>query len=289
MCRATSVNARKTRGFENLVFAGGGNRCFWQAGFWSVTADAVGRAPARIAAVSAGAAVSCALFSKTFDAGFTDFKRAVEANQRNLYLKNLLRKRPVFPHGDMYRQAILNSIGPQALSQLHRGPDIRVLIAAPPRWASRGVAMALGMAAWGIDVLQGNGVHTSGGQRVGFRPLFISVRQCKSPETLADLIIASSCVPPLTPQARREGVALFDGGILSNVPVDGIEQQTQGETLVLLTRQFSTLPKVAGRTYVQPSQPIPVKVWDYTDASAMQSAFDLGRRDGEKFCKTLKA
>jgi predicted acylesterase/phospholipase RssA len=269
--------------FDSVVFAGGGNRCFWQAGFWSVLASQSQRAPLRIAAVSAGAAVSCALFSDTFENGFLAYKRALAANQRNFYLKNLIRRQPVFPHGSMYREAILKSIDRQALSRLHQGPDIRVLMACPPRWASRSIAMLLGMVAVGVDAIQNHEVHTSGGQRVGFRPVFHSVRQCSSPEALADLIIASSCVPPLTPQARREGMVLFDGGLVSNVPVDGIAQDS-GQTLVLLTRQYSRLPSVAGRTYVQPSQMVPVAAWDYTNAAAVQCAFDLGRRDGERFC-----
>lgn len=282
------TTAHPTKHFENLVFAGGGNRCFWQAGFWSVAAHAIQPEPLRIAAVSAGAAVSCALFSETFDQGFTTFKRALATNSRNLYVKNLLRAHPVFPHGHMYRDVILRSINVQALSRLHQGPDIRVLMACPPRWASRRMAMLLGMVALGVDALQGDRVHPSGGKRVGFRPLFVSVRQCESPETLADLIIASSCVPPLTPQAHRDGMALFDGGLVSNVPIDGIEPES-GQTLVLLTRQFRKLPAVPGRTYVQPSQPIPVAAWDYTNAGAVQSAFDLGRRDGEMFCKAWGA
>lgn len=276
----------RTRHFENLVFSGGGNRCFWQAGFWSIAAQVLKPLPSRIAAVSAGAAVSCALFSETFDHGFTTYKRALASNRRNVYLTNVLRQGPVFPHGPIYRDAILKSINEHALSRLHQGPDIRVLIACPPPWASRRTAILLGMVALGIDAFQGERLHPTGGQSVGFRPMFVSVRQCKSPETLADLIIASSCVPPLTPQARRDGRVLFDGGLVSNVPISGIEQE-RGSTLVLLTRQFNALPDIPGRTYVQPSEPIPVAAWDYTNANAVQAAFDLGRRDGESFSRAF--
>lgn len=90
-------------------------------------------------------------------------------------------------------------------------------------------------------------------------------------------------MPPLTPQARRDGIALLDGSLVSNVPIEGVAQNA-GETLVLLTRPFSKLPSVAGRTYVQPSRPVPVGAWDYTNEAAVQCAFDLGRRDGERFC-----
>jgi predicted acylesterase/phospholipase RssA len=269
--------------FENVVFAGGGNRCFWQAGFWSVAAPALGLRPSRIAAVSAGSAMACTLFSDTFHAGFRLYKKALAANGSNVYLRNLLRDQPVFPHGSMYREAILSSINERALSRLHRGPEISILIACPPSWAPPGLALLLGMIATGIDDWRSDCVHSSAGSRVGFRPLFLSVRECATPESLADLIIASSCVPPLTPQVRRNGIALFDGGFVSNVPTQGVAE-ANGQTLVLLTRQFTQLPLIPGRTYVQPSQPVPVSAWDYTDDAAVQSTFDLGRRDGERFC-----
>lgn len=282
----SGARASRWRGparFDNLVFAGGGNRCFWQAGFWSVASAALDLAPSSVAAVSAGSAIACALFAGTFEQGFAGHKRAVATNARNLYLRNLLRRKPVFPHGDMYRNAILGSIDDGALSRLHRGPDIRVLMSCPPPWALGRLAFVLGAVAVGLDACGPDTVDASMGRRVGFKPMYVSVRECGTPAALADLIIASSCVPPLTPQARRNGLALFDGGLVSNVPTDGVAHR-RGNTLVLLTRPFPRVPCVPGHTYVQPSRPLAVGAWDYTDEAALQSAYDLGRRDGEAFC-----
>lgn len=280
--------ATRSLHFENVVFAGGGNRCFWQAGFWSVAAAALKLAPSGVVAVSAGSAIACALFAGTFEACFMGYKRAVAENVRNLYWRNLLREQPIFPHGDIYRDAILGSIDEQALSRLHQGPKISVLISYPPPWACAHMAMLLGMLAYGLKACNKDAVHSLTGQRVGFRPLFVSVQECVTPGDLADLIIASSCVPPLTPQARRNGIALLDGSLVSNVPIEGVAKNA-GETLVLLTRHFTTLPSIPGRTYVQPSQPVPVGVWDYTNDTAVQCAFDLGRRDGDAFCAAAGA
>lgn len=270
--------------YANVVFSGGGNRCFWQAGFWSVAAPALDLRPRQVSAVSAGSAIACALFAGAFDEGFAHYKKALAANGSNFRLRNLLRDHPVFPHGDMYRATILASLSKAGLRRLHRGPDIRVLVASPPEWASRRLAWLLGAIAGGIDECSAPAIHRSAGSRIGFRPLFISVRECATPDALADLIIASSCIPPLTPQASRNGVPLFDGGVISNVPVEGLAPGA-GETLVLLTRRFAELPSIAGRTYVQPSRPIPVAAWDYTNEAAVQSTYDLGRRDGEAFCR----
>ena len=99
--------------------------------------------------------------------------------------------------------------------------------------------------------------------------------------------MASSCTPPFTPQIRRNGLPLLDGGLIDNVPTDGVPE-AEGETLILLTRQFRELPVIPGRTYVQPSQPIPTSALDYTNHHALQATFDLGHRDGEKFCSMLE-
>jgi len=64
--------------------------------------------------------------------------------------------------------------------------------------------------------------------------------------------------------------------------------EEQGETLVLLTRQFKKLPAIPGRTYLQPSQQIPGAALDYTNDTALQATFDLGRRDAEAFCASSR-
>lgn len=272
--------------FDNVVFAGGGNRCFWQAGFWSVVAPTLSLKPKRVTAVSAGSAVACALLSGSFEQGFASYKQAIDRNKHNLYWLNPLRKQPVFPHGSMYRDAILGCIDGNALSRLHRGPEISVLVSASPRWAPTQVAFLLGAVSVGVDSFYGKVVQTSVGRRMGFQPLYVSVRECATPAALADLIIASSCVPPLTPLAHRNGVPLFDGGLVNNVPTDHASQHG-GDTLVLLTRQFSWVPTVAGHTYVQPSGVIPVGAWDYTNRAALQATYDLGRHDGDAFCASI--
>jgi hypothetical protein len=188
----------------------------------------------------------------------------------------------------MYRAAILASIDEPGLLRLQQGPEISVLVACPPDWASPRIALLLGMIAGGVDEWGKECVHSNFGSRIGFKPMFISVRECATPDSLADLIIASSCIPPLTPQAVRNGICLLDGGVVSNVPIEDLAEGRHN-TLVLLTRRFAALPAIPGRTYVQPSQPIPAAAWDYTDAAAVQSTFDLGRRDGERFCSSLHA
>jgi predicted acylesterase/phospholipase RssA len=110
----------------------------------------------------------------------------------------------------------------------------------------------------------------------------VSVRSCAAPVDLADLILASSCSPPMTSRLMWKGHYVLDGGVVDNVPVCALDD-APGMTLVMLTRRYPALPDTPGRLYVQPSMKIPVSAWDYTNADGLQVAYDLGRRDGEAF------
>lgn len=265
-----------------VVFAGGGNRCVWQAGFWTEAAPRLGLAPARVAAASAGAAMACVLFAGRFPHALEHFKRATAANRRNAYPANALRGLPVFPHWGMYRRALLDAIDAAALARLQRGPEIVVPLTRKPAWLGARTAFAVAGIADLVEHAVAPSPHPRLARRLGFRPDYARVGDCATPEALADLVLASSCTPPLTPRLAFDGRLALDGGIVDNVPAAVVDP---GPTLVLLTRRFAKLPVHPRRTYVQPSRPIPVASWDYTDPAGLQAAFDLGRRDGEAFSR----
>src|SRR5438046_8954757 len=105
--------------FDSGVFAGGGSRCVWQAGFYRTVGEAFNLAPTCVAAASAGAAVAAVLFAGCFDAALAHFKRATAGNSRNVYWRNLFNGAPIFPHAAMYRGALLEVIDDGARANLH--------------------------------------------------------------------------------------------------------------------------------------------------------------------------
>ncbi|MCH9686150.1 MAG: patatin-like phospholipase family protein [Deltaproteobacteria bacterium] len=268
-------------GFDGVVFAGGGCRCFWQAGFWTVAAEPLAIAPRAVAAVSAGVAFACAAMGGNLEEVVRDFRRRTAANRRNVYLGNALRRRPMFPHGEIYRDTILAMVDADTLARIRQGPQIRALIAYPPPRFAPAPAAVLAFAAYRLDRAVRGSVHPTYGRALGFREQVVPVGDCTTPQQLADLILQSSCMPPITPQYTRDGAPVVDGGILDGAPADLVSDCRR--TLVLLTRQYGQLPQSERRQYVQPSEPIPVSMWDYTSPSLVQQTFDLGRRDGERF------
>jgi hypothetical protein len=273
--------------YDGVVFAGGGCRCVWQVGFWQTAAPAIGLAPRVVGAVSAGAAMACAIFAGAIDDMVASFAARAAANRRNAYPMNAMRGAPVFPHAAIYRDTVLGNLDAARLARLHAGPDIRVLIARVPPWLGPRSGVLVALLAYQTEQLLRRGLHGELGRYAGFRPEIISLRTCATVEAVADLILQSSCTPPFTPVLRRDGRPVLDGGLIDSVPAAAIDSR---RTLVLLTRCYSAgaIPQIAGRDYVAPSQPVPIYKWDYTSPERFRATYDLGRRDGERFARVFR-
>jgi len=278
-----SSDAARQGPYDAVVFAGGGCRCFWQAGFWSVAAPALELAPRAVSAVSAGSAFACAALGGVLEQVLDDFKRRTARNPRNLYPRNLNGSDPVFPHERIYRETLLENINDGVLERIHRGPDLRVFLARPPAWLGAASGVAVGMLAYQLDRWVRGEVHPLWARRIGFRGEVVSAGSCTSTAELADLVLQSSCTPPMTPLYRRDARIVLDGGLVDSVPVEAVHEATN--VLVLLTRPHAreALPQTPGRTYISPSRPTPVAKWDYTSPDLVQETWDLGCRDGEAF------
>jgi predicted acylesterase/phospholipase RssA len=273
--------------FDAAVFAGGGCRCFWQLGFWSSAVSRLGLAPERVGAVSAGAAMACAALTGVFEEIVEDFAARTAANAGNFLPANWLRGQPAFPHERIYRDTILAMTDESRLARLRTGPDLRVLLGRPPRCAGRLGTIALGLLGSRLEGWLGGGVHAVWGRRFGFEAELVSARACETAEDLAALLLHTSCTPPALPLYLRDGRPVLDGGIVDGVPVEAVEPARS--TLVLLTRQYplSALPRVPGRSYVQPSAPIPIETWDYASPDRVRETFALGVRDGRAFAEAF--
>ena len=270
--------------FDNIVFAGGGSRCVWQGGFWSVLSERVAP-PSRVAGVSAGAAMACIFFAGKYATALQAFKKSAGQNSRNFYPKNLIGKKPVFPQPRIYRDLLTEVIDHDAMAILQKGPEIRVMVSRIPTWAPSSIALVFGMSLYSLEKKIHGPVHPKFGQKFGFTPEIVTVQSCQSPDELMDLILASSCTPPITPFYRFGGRTALDGGLVDNVPILALGK-FQGSTLVMLSRRYSTLPEKNGVRYVQPSEELQIAKWDYTNPDLLQKTYDLGRKDAEAYLAT---
>jgi hypothetical protein len=275
--------------FDAIAFAGGGNRCYWQGGFYEASAERLGLAPKRVVAASAGAfAASYSLL------GIGERVRKVVidgcgAHLRNFDFRAWRRGEPLCPVGPMYHELLQTTIDDAALAQLKALTDMHVAVSRLPRWLSPVAGAALGIAAYQIEKKLLHPVHPRFGRKLGYRPEFVRVRDMNEAGLLHAALLASSGVPPFMPVTLVGGRPAFDGGLVDNVPVEPLEdiEAAGGRSLVLLTRVYKQIPSIPGRTYTQPSAKIEVSQFDITNPAGIRAAFELGLKDGAAFAASL--
>ena len=276
--------------FDAISFAGGGNRCYWQGGFFEAAAGRIDLAPRLAVGVSAGAFAGIYALLGLGARVRSQVLANTGPQHRNLDLAGWRQGGPLYPVGAMYRALIETMLDEAALARLNRLTDFRIAVTRLPPRLPPLVGAALGIGAYQVEKHLFHPVHPRFGRRLGLRPELIAARQLAGAPDLADAIVASSCVPPFMPVTAVAGRPAFDGGLVDNVPVAPLEpiEAAGGRTLVLLTRRYQRLPQVRGRTYVQPSEPIRVKQFDVTDPDGIRAAYQLGLRDGAAFAASFR-
>jgi hypothetical protein len=275
--------------FDAIVFAGGGNRCYWQGGFYEAAAERIGLKPSLVVAASAGA----------FAAAYSLLGIGPAARQRVFdgcgpHLKNFdvaawRRGEPLCPVGPLYSELLSQTIDDDALARLNALTDLRIAVTRLPRGLSPVMGALLGVGAYQIEKKLFHPVHPRFGRKLGFRPEFVAARTLLNARQFHNVLLASSGVPPFIPVITIGNASAFDGGLVDNVPVRPIEgvERAGGRTLVLLTRRYKDIPSVRGRTYVQPSRKVEVSQFDITDPNGIRKAYELGVKDGIAFAASV--
>lgn len=275
--------------YAGLTFAGGGNRCYWQGGWYETVAPRIGLKPRRVAGASAGA---FAMLYTALGLGPSVRELVREAcadRTSDLDWRALRHGGRLFPVGEMYRDLLARVLTAEHLDTLRRQADFRIAISRPPRFWPLPVAAALGIGAYQLEKRLRRPVHPTAGRRLGFRPELIRIADCTDPGELVAALMASASVPPFMPAGVVGARAALDGGLVDSAPAWVNEDlEAAGEpTLVLLTRPFATVPAIRGRTYVRPSRTIPISQFTIRDWEGIRLAYELGMRDGEDFLRAL--
>ena len=242
--------------FDKVVFAGGGHRCWWQAGFWEVLRAEIELRPRVIGATSMGAFMACLVHANDSRRALAWYERELAGVRTNIAWLNLFRKdAPLFRQGGIYRKSMRAVLGGEHFRQL--------LWAAPAALHARSERTAM------------------------FVPHVKRLQDCRTERELFDLLQAASALPPLVPPVELDGVPACSGSLVDPVPVD-LVADVPGQTLVLTTRTYNRKTPVfalEGRLYVQPSVPLPVGSWDFTSPQRFLKAYEQGRVDAESFLK----
>lgn len=283
------VCIRKRFMFDAVVFAGGGNRCYWQGGFYEAAAARLGLSPKLVVGASAGAFAAAYSLLEAGPATRARVIGACDPKLKNFDFAAWRAGKPLCPVGPMFCELLDQTINANAFRRLQDMTDFRIAVSRLPRGLSPPIGAAIGIGVYQLEKQLFHPVHPRFGRALGFRSEFVAAGSLNDPQQFRDALMASSGVPPFMPVTNVAGRPAFDGGLVDNVPVEPLApiEAAGGRSLVLLTRVYKTVPHVKGRTYVQPSRRIGVGQFDIRNPDGIRDAYELGLKDGDAFASSL--
>ncbi|GAA4225637.1 hypothetical protein GGQ68_003255 [Sagittula marina] len=264
---------------KQIVFSGGGLRCFWQGGFMKRLEQDRRFAPERVTGVSGGALAGAAWLAGIEDRLLDEMCAAFESRDSNLDLFNA-DEDGITPHQRMYCGVVDRVLGREATNTIAEGPTFQIQIAHPPDTGLptlTGTALA---AAYEAELHVVNSPHFNWAQKMGLTSRLVDANAAARDGALVDLVNAAAVIPPVFEPPLWEDRRVVDGGMADQAPMPDPDR---GVTLVLLTRPYKNLPEVEGRTYVWPSKETPADKIDFTDPDKLRDTWALGEKDAERY------
>jgi predicted acylesterase/phospholipase RssA len=275
---------------DTLVFAGGGNRCWWQAGALRHLMEHGMCLPQKLIGTSAGAAVAASFLTGGADTALQACLRLYADNPKIFDWTALSELKLKFAHQHVYPAWVDTFLNAGNFNVLrHAAPRLTVALTRPARFLGMGGSVAMGTLAYLVDKYLWNSIHPRLPRLLGLRQDFMVLNDCTDIETAQLLLIAAASAPPIMFARSIGGRPAIDGGYTDNAPIPPQSDMERSKTLVLLTRHYPKLPPLftwQRRTYWQPSQRVPVSTWDCTPKTTVREAYDLGMQDSTRALST---
>ncbi|MEK8028985.1 patatin-like phospholipase family protein [Pseudaquabacterium rugosum] len=274
------------RSFDRLVFAGGGNRCFWQAGVLARWAELGHRLPADLYGTSAGASIAASALTIGPRAALDHCRRLFAANERMVDWHDLARARLRFAHQTTYPDWVAQIVNADTFTRLREAPQrLWVSVARPATLLGQRGSVVAATLAYLIDKKVSHSIHPRLPRFLGLRQQFFALGTSPSVAHAQAVLNAAAGAPPITPSIHLGGAWAFDGGYVDNAPVPAQAPDERQRTLVLLTRHYPDRPATfvhQGRQYWQPSRKVPVSTWNCTHRATVDDAWALGQEDARR-------
>lgn len=268
--------------FEQLVFSGGGTRCFWQGGFLDIIRGPLKLSPERITGVSGGALSAASFIAGNGREVLSLMGDAFERQSLEPIIRAAV-LRGKAPHERIYRAVVTETMAGVANDAIADGPQFHITLAVPPRCLPPSLATYLSFAAYKIDQLTRSNPHIVLPSKLGAQKLMVDARQAARDGQLIDLICAAATIPPvfsLSQWPPGSGRYVMDAGTTDNAPMP---EPDAGNSLILMTRRYRHLPPADRFTYVEPSTPVPASKLDFTSRDKIERGWSIGETDGHSF------
>lgn len=271
--------------YPQIVFSGGGTRCFWHGGFMAVARDRLTPEPERIACVSGGVLSACAFVTGRERRLLDTMAETFEARGANVDWHELVEGEGLTPHQSLYRDIVRDVLGDaEAHEAVAEGPLLQVVLAHPPgdERVAR-VTGALATLAYEAELHLLSRPDLEWAKAAGLETSRVDARDAAREGRLVELVCAAAVIPPIFDPPLWDGRPVVDAGMAGHAP---IPEPDEGPTLVLATRTYRHWPD-DGRRYVGPSGDVPADKIDFTDADKIRATWDAGEDDARRFLKAL--
>lgn len=262
--------------FNQIVFSGGGIRCFWHGGFLAVAGDKLGLEVERVSTVSGGALSASAWIGKRETDLLELMHEAFTINDGNIDTG----KSNLTPHQEIYRAVVETTLDREAIERIAHGPEYQVILAVPPKHVSAQASAFLFGVLYKLDQAVRSTPHLRWPTQSGLGRMRVDARTAAREGQLVDLICAAATIPPVFDVPTWAGRRVLDGGMTDKAP---LPEPDEGRTLILLSSRYSNLPDDPRRTYVQPSEEVAADKIDFAHAERVKKTWGQGERDARSW------
>ncbi|MEE4211067.1 MAG: patatin-like phospholipase family protein [Parvularcula sp.] len=262
--------------FDQVVFSGGGTRCFWHGGFLYEAGSCEDFRPERICGVSGGALSAAAWISGNDERCKRIMGDIFQRNERNIDLDSS----NLTPHQELYREAVSGTLPAQAIEAICEGPQFQIILGCPPRYIPTRLFAALCAASYKIEQIITDNPRLGITRLLGLEGVLIDAREAAREGRLVDLICAAATIPPVFDIPRWNGRDVIDGAMVTKAPYPDPDE---GRTLVLMTKPYGDKPKDPDKMFVVPSQAVEADKIDFTDRDKIEKTWEQGRKDAREF------
>ncbi|MEM7488216.1 MAG: patatin-like phospholipase family protein [Pseudomonadota bacterium] len=266
--------------YDQLVFSGGGLRCFWHGGWMEAVEAHLTFAPKRVTGSSGGALSAAAWIAGREAKLFDRFARALRREDDNVTLSDMGDDDGRSPHQRVYEAIVEDVVDAAAQARIADGPVFQINVSTT---GDSGTATLRALAAGTIYQAEQVVAPTPRPRLAavaGVEQRLIDARRAARDGTLPDLIRMAATVPPAFRPDDWDGEPIYDGGMVDKAP---LPRPDEGRTLVLLTKRFRRLPDDDPDRidYVQPSRTVlSGSKLDFTEPDLLREAWDQGHGDG---------
>ena len=274
-----------SRRYTHAVLAGGGNRCWWQAGLMEVLSQHRCWQVGHLVGASAGAGMAAAVATGRIGAALEAAVDRFDRTAANVRWRELLRGRRPFELPRIYRDWVAVFVDAAGHARLRAAaPRVEVAITRPMRWLPPALGASVALGLYATEKFWLKTFHARLPHRLGLRAEYLDLADSRDADEARDWLRASAAAFPVAPGVHVRGRLALDGGFYDNVPLPR-DAAAHASTLVLLTRHRPGLPRIfelGGRVYLQPARPVPAVNLDCTSGNDVRRTFEQGVREARE-------